>query len=111
MLGKGLNKAGFTVHGVQLPGHCGTVDDLLATTWEQWYQGVEDAAAELRGKVDQLFVGGLSRGAVLSLALAARRPEWVSGVGVPPVVPAAVVQALQHRPRPHVHGGAAVRPA
>ena len=31
MLGKGLNNAGFTVHGVQLPGHCGTVDDLLAT--------------------------------------------------------------------------------
>lgn len=67
---------------MQLPGHCGTVDDLLATTWEQWYQGVEDAAAALRGKVDQLFVGGLSMGAVLSLALAARRPEWVSGVGV-----------------------------
>lgn len=82
MLGKGLNNAGFTVHGVQLPGHCGTVDDLLATTWEQWYQGVEDAAETLRGKVDQLFVGGLSMGAVLALALAARRPEWVSGVGV-----------------------------
>ncbi len=47
--GQGLNNAGFTVHGVQLPGHCGTVDDLLATTWEQWYQGVEDAAASLRG--------------------------------------------------------------
>ena len=82
MLGKGLNNAGFSVHGVQLPGHCGSVEDLLQTRWEQWYQGVEDAAANLRDKVDQLFVGGLSMGAVLALALAARRPDWVSGVGV-----------------------------
>jgi carboxylesterase len=82
ILGKGLNQAGFTVQGVQLPGHCGTVEDLLQTRWQQWYQAVEDAAAELRGKVDHLFAGGLSMGAVLALALAARRPEWIEGVGV-----------------------------
>ncbi|KAF1055546.1 MAG: Thermostable monoacylglycerol lipase [Stenotrophomonas maltophilia] len=82
VLGKGLHSAGFTVHGVQLPGHCGSVDDLLQTTWEQWYDGVEKAAEQLRTRVDTLFVGGLSMGAVLSLTLAARRPDLVSGVGV-----------------------------
>lgn len=82
LLGKGLANAGFTVHGIQLPGHCGSADDLIATRWEEWYQGVERAAETLRGKVDNLFVGGLSMGAVLALGLAAEHPEWVAGVGV-----------------------------
>jgi carboxylesterase len=82
LLGKGLHKAGFTVHGMQLAGHCGNVDDLLATGWRDWYASVEKAADELRGKVDRLFVGGLSMGALLALKLAADRPELVAGVGV-----------------------------
>ena len=82
LLGKGLNRAGFTVHGMQLAGHCGNVDDLLATGWHDWYASVEEAADELRSKVDHLFVGGLSMGALLALKLAAERPEQVCGVGV-----------------------------
>ncbi len=82
MVGKGLNRAGFTVVGVRLAGHCGTEEDLLATTWEDWYASVEAAAEELRGRVDRVFVAGLSMGALLALRLAAIRPEWVDGVGV-----------------------------
>ncbi|TAL73391.1 MAG: alpha/beta fold hydrolase [Rhodanobacter sp.] len=82
LLGKGLNHAGFTVHGMQLAGHCGNVDDLLATGWHDWYASVEKAAETLRGKVDHLFVGGLSMGALLALKLAADHPQYVAGVGV-----------------------------
>lgn len=82
LLGKGLNRAGFTVHGVQLDGHCGTEADLLATTWQDWYRSVETAAERLRERCDHVFVGGLSMGALLALHLAARRPELVDGVGV-----------------------------
>ena len=82
LLGKGLNKAGFTVHGMQLAGHCGDAEDLLATGWRDWYASVEKAADDLRGKVDHLFVGGLSMGALLALKLAADRPGQISGVGV-----------------------------
>ena len=82
LLGKGLNRAGFTVHGMQLAGHCGNVEDLLATGWHDWYASVEKAADELRSKVDHLFVGGLSMGALLALKLAAERPKQVCGVGV-----------------------------
>nr|WP_221437449.1 MULTISPECIES: alpha/beta fold hydrolase [unclassified Rhodanobacter] len=82
LLGKGLNRAGFTVHGMQLAGHCGDVEDLLATGWHDWYASVEKAADALREKVDHLFVGGLSMGALLALKLAAERPEQVCGVGV-----------------------------
>ena len=82
LLGKGLNRAGFTVHGMQLAGHCGNVEDLLATGWRDWYASVEQAADELRGKVDHLFVGGLSMGALLALKLAVDRPQQIAGVGV-----------------------------
>ena len=82
LLGKGLNRAGFTVHGMQLAGHCGSTEDLLATGWRDWYASVEQAADNLLGKVDHLFVGGLSMGALLALKLAAERPRQVSGVGV-----------------------------
>lgn len=82
LLGKGLNSAGFTVHGMQLAGHCGDTDDLLATGWRDWYASVEAAADALRSKVDHLFVGGLSMGALLALKLAAERPGQVAGVGV-----------------------------
>ncbi|WP_426286986.1 alpha/beta hydrolase [Luteibacter sp. E-22] len=82
MVGKGLNRAGFTVVGVRLAGHCGSEDDLLATTWEDWYASVEAAAADLRGRVDRVFVAGLSMGALLALRLAAVRPGWIDGVGV-----------------------------
>ena len=82
LLGKGLNRAGFTVHGMQLAGHCGNVEDLLATGWKDWYASVEKAANDLLGKVDHLFVGGLSMGALLALKLAADRPDQIAGVGV-----------------------------
>lgn len=82
LLAKGLNNAGYTVYGMQLAGHCGDVDDLLATGWRDWYASVEEAADRLLAKVDHLFVGGLSMGALLSLKLAAERPGQVAGVGV-----------------------------
>lgn len=73
-----LHAAGYTVHAVQLAGHCGDVDDLLATGWRDWYQSVVKAAERLREQVDYLFVGGLSMGAVLALKYASEYS--VSGV-------------------------------
>jgi len=82
LVGKGLNRAGFTVHGVQLAGHCGSEEDLLATTWQDWYASIEAAATRMRATCDHVFVAGLSMGALLALKLAAERPDLVSGVGV-----------------------------
>lgn len=81
-VGMGLNRAGFTVHGVQLAGHCGDMEDLLATGWRDWYASVDNAAGALAGTVDRMFVAGLSMGALLALLLASERPQWVAGVGV-----------------------------
>ena len=81
LLGRSLQGAGFEVHGVQLAGHCGSLDDLVATHWRDWAESVHAAAQRLRARVDRLVVMGLSMGAVLSLELAATRPDLVDGVG------------------------------
>jgi carboxylesterase len=79
---RGLHAAGFTVHAVQLAGHCGDQSDLLATGWRDWYASVDAAALRLRNDVDHLFVAGLSMGALLALELAIERPDTVDGVGL-----------------------------
>ena len=82
IVAKGLHRAGFTVYGMQLAGHCGDEKDLIATRWQDWYASVEAAADRLAGRVDRLFVAGLSMGALLALKLAADRPRQIHGVGV-----------------------------
>jgi carboxylesterase len=79
---RGLHEAGFTVNAVQLAGHCGSAEELMATGWRDWYQSVESAALALRAQVDHLFVAGLSMGALLALKLAIERPHEVAGVGL-----------------------------
>jgi carboxylesterase len=81
-VGNGLNRAGFTVLGMQLAGHCGDEADLLATGWRDWYASVESAAERLLEQVDHLFVAGLSMGSVLALKLAIDRPRAVDGIGL-----------------------------
>ena len=79
-VGKALAVAGYTVHGLQLAGHCGSEGDLLRTNWHDWYASVEDAYDRLAAGYDTVFVAGLSMGAVLALHLAAHRP--VSGIAL-----------------------------
>jgi carboxylesterase len=81
-VGQGLNRAGFTVVGMQLAGHCGDEEDLIATGWRDWVQSVRDAIDRFRPTVRHLFVAGLSMGAVLALKLAVERPEQIDGLGL-----------------------------
>ena len=78
-ISNGLARSGFTVSVPQLAGHCGTIEDLKATGWQDWYQSCEDALIELRKTCDLVLVGGLSMGSVLALKLAAEHPDTVDG--------------------------------
>lgn len=78
----GLAHAGYTVHCPQLAGHCGTEEDLKASTWQDWYKSCEDALDELRQECDFVIAGGLSTGAVLGLMLAAKRPGDVQATAL-----------------------------
>jgi len=81
-VGKGLHRAGYTVYGMQLAGHCGSESDLLKTGWRDWRRSVSEAADRLLREVDHLFVGGLSMGSVLALQLAIDRPQAVRGLAL-----------------------------
>lgn len=80
VLARGLNKQGFTVYAVQLAGHCAGMDDLLHTRWTDWLASVEQGLLRLAGQVDHVVVGGLSMGALLSLAVAEKHADKVAGV-------------------------------
>lgn len=66
----GLAKAGCTVYVPTLAGHCGNNADLQATGWQDWYEGVRRTFVGIRQRHQQVFVGGLSMGAVMSMYLA-----------------------------------------
>lgn len=80
VLARGLHRAGYTVHCVQLAGHCADMASLLSTTWQDWYASVHRAAQRLAACTEKMYVGGLSMGAILALSYAADRPKQVCGV-------------------------------
>jgi carboxylesterase len=78
----GLTRNGYTVLCPQLAGHGGTEADLMATTWQDWYESAEKGLEELSATCETVIVGGLSTGAVLSLMLAERHPDKVNAVAL-----------------------------
>lgn len=80
LVAKGLNRAGYTVSCCQLAGHCGSEDDLLATNWKDWADSVDAAFEALKTDCEQVYVGGLSMGAILSIELASRKHDALAGL-------------------------------
>lgn len=62
---------GWEVELPLLPGHATSERDLAASTWQDWYGAVREAAVELSERHGPIAVGGLSMGGALTLALAA----------------------------------------
>jgi carboxylesterase len=78
---KGLAKAGnCTVYVPTLAGHCGDNSDLQATGWLDWYEGVRKTFVQVKQRHEQVFVGGLSMGAVMSMYVASEHPGQVAGL-------------------------------
>lgn len=77
---QGLAARGCTVYVPTLAGHCGTNDDLRRTAWTDWYASARRAFVGIRQRHEQVFVGGLSMGAVMSMYLAAEHPGQVAGL-------------------------------
>ena len=81
-VGRGLAGTGFSVYGMQLPGHCGSETELLRTGWRDWYRGVEEAWKDVSSRHADVFVAGLSMGALMAMHLAARHPGRIRGLGL-----------------------------
>lgn len=78
--GKQLARKGFTVVCPVLAGHCDSVATLSKTRWTEWLASVEAVFLALRTQHSQVFISGLSMGALMALMIAARHPGAVAGV-------------------------------
>jgi carboxylesterase len=79
-LGKSLNKSGFSVLCNTLPGHCSTLNELKKVTWQQIAEACSRGLQVLKKDCRQVFVGGLSMGALMSVHLAKLYPDDISGI-------------------------------
>jgi len=70
-LGEFLAEKGITVKGPRLSGHCTNVKDMIKTRASDWYADYIKAYNDLAEYCDEIFVGGLSLGGVLTLKFAA----------------------------------------
>lgn len=66
-LGEFFRHRGFRVMAVLLPGHGTQPGDLLGITRREWAKAVRYGADRLADEVDELYLGGFSMGAALSL--------------------------------------------
>ncbi|MDA8079032.1 MAG: alpha/beta fold hydrolase [Nitrospiraceae bacterium] len=81
-LAKKLNKAGFSVKGPCLAGHCRTLDELKGTSWQDWYGTVHATFKELKRNYRNVSVSGLCMGSLFALYLAAEVQEEVSSIAL-----------------------------
>jgi carboxylesterase len=88
-MGEYLASRGLTVRCPLLPGHGTTPEALTRIRWRDWGDAVEAELADLQDRCQQVFVGGLSMGSVLTLWLGARHAEIA---GLIPMAPAVKLQ-------------------
>ena len=124
VLARGLHLQGYTVYAVKLAGHCGTLDDLVGTSWLDWLASVRRArtcVAPRRSRGGRRPVDGRRAGAGPGAGASRahrRRAGAVAGVSPRRLEHAALYQAglpaarharAGHRPAQRVHGTAALR--
>lgn len=70
LIGEMLHTQGFTVMGVNLPGHATSMDDMAQCTWDDWLSAAKEAFLQLKQRCEMVSVAGLSMGGCLALILA-----------------------------------------
>ncbi|WP_374983477.1 alpha/beta hydrolase [Streptomyces fradiae] len=78
--GEYLAERGLTVSVPLLPGHGTRWQDMQVTGGEDWYAEVDRELRALRARCARVFVFGMSMGGALTLRLAARHGDAVSGI-------------------------------
>jgi len=78
--GKGLQKAGFSVLCNTLPRHCGTLGELKKVAWQEIIDACREDFQSLKKEYPQVFVAGLSMGALAAIHLAYQFPGEVKGI-------------------------------
>ncbi|MBQ8556130.1 MAG: alpha/beta fold hydrolase [Clostridia bacterium] len=84
LLGEGLHARGFTVEGINLPGHATSMEAMGQTGWEDWLNAAKEAFLRLKERCTHVSVAGLSMGGCLALILAEQmQPAAVAPISAP----------------------------
>ncbi|WP_338676202.1 alpha/beta fold hydrolase [Streptomyces sp. SCSIO 30461] len=75
-----LAERGLTVSLPLLPGHGTRWQDMQLTGWQDWYAEVDRELRTLTERCGRVFVFGLSMGGALTLRLAAKHGDAISGI-------------------------------
>ncbi len=87
LIGECLHRQGFTVQGINLPGHAETIEAMGRTGWQDWLTAAKEAMLRLRERCEYVSVAGLSMGGVLTLLLAEQmEPTAVAPISAPMAV-------------------------
>ncbi len=79
-----LHAQGFTVMGINLPGHATNMDDMARCTWEDWLGAAKDAFLRLKAECDFVSVAGLSMGGCLSIIIGEEmQPTAIAPISAP----------------------------
>ncbi|WP_027847308.1 alpha/beta hydrolase [Marinococcus halotolerans] len=71
MMGRFLEKKGYTVHAPVYKGHGVPPEELMETDYHDWWEDVKAGIEELKERgFDQIAVGGLSLGGLMALRVA-----------------------------------------
>ena len=81
-LARAFAEAGFTTELPLLPGHGTSVEDMLATSWDDWSTAAEAAYQDLAARCEKVVVAGLSMGGTLAVWLTARHPEIAGCIAI-----------------------------
>jgi len=77
---KRLHRQGFTVYVPTLAGHGRDEATFVGSTWQDWYQTVEETLTEALKSHDKVYAAGLCVGGTLGLFLAHKNPKAVQAV-------------------------------
>lgn len=84
LIGEKLHALGFTVLGINLPGHATDMDDMASKTWQDWLGAAKEAFLELKRQCDFVSVAGLSMGGCLSLIIGEQmQPTAIAPISAP----------------------------
>ena len=69
-LGERISERGYSISIPRLPGHGTVIQDLARTSARDWLTAAREALVELKSHCREVYVAGLSMGAILTLLLA-----------------------------------------
>ena len=86
-LGERLHGQGFTVMGINLPGHAEHMEAMGKTGWQDWLDAAKESFCELQKHCSTVSVAGLSMGGCISLLIAEQlHPARVVTISAPMAV-------------------------